>query len=125
MKILPGILAFAAIGYFELLFFKVRAGGDFFITAVLYAVLLFVGVFVTGIGLRKVLTAESLRLEVKVILNMTILIVGLLVSSSVADYNISHAQTIIEWEALIVLTVGTLILIILGALLPVIKRINK
>ena len=121
LKILPGILAFAAIGYFELLFFKVRAGGDFFITAVLYAVLL----FVTGIGLRKVLTAESLRLEVKVILNMTILIVGLLVSSSVADYNISHAQTIIEWEALIVLTVGTLILIILGALLPVIKRINK
>ena len=87
--------------------------------------MLFVGVFVTGIGLRKVLTAESLRLEVKVILNMTILIVGLLVSSSVADYNISHAQTIIEWEALIVLTVGTLILIILGALLPVIKRINK
>ena len=125
LKILPGILAFAAIGYFELLFFKVRAGGDFFIMAVLYAVLLFVGVFVTGIGLRKVLTAESLRLEVKVILNMTILIVGLLVSSSVADYNISHAQTIIEWEALIVLTVGTLILIILGALLPVIKRINK
>lgn len=125
LKILPGVLVFAAIAYFELLFFKFRAGGDFLITAALYAALLFVGVFVIGFGVRQSLAAESLRLEVKVILNMTILIVGLLVSSSVADYNISHAQTTIEWEALIALTTGTLILIILGALLPKIKLIKK
>lgn len=125
LKIMPGVLVFAAIAYFELLFFKIRVGGDFLVTAALYAALLFVVIFVIGFVAKQTLAAESLRLEVKVILNMTILIVGLLVSSSVADYNISHAQTTIEWEALIALTVGTLILIILGMLLPKIKLIKK
>lgn len=125
LKIMPGVLAFVGIAYFELLFFKIRVGGDFLMTAALYAALLFVVIFVIGFVAKQTLAAESLRLEVKVILNMTILIVGLLVSSSVADYNISHAQTTIEWKALIALTVGTLILIILGMLLPKIKLIKK
>lgn len=125
LKILPGVLVFAAIAYFELLFFKIRVGGDFLVTAALYAALLFVVIFAIGTVTKYALTAESLRLEVKVILNMTILIVGLLVSSSVADYNISHAQTTIEWEALISLIIGSVALIALGILLPNIKLIKK
>lgn len=125
LKILPGVLVFAAIAYFELLFFKIRVGGDFLVTAALYAALLFVVIFAIGTVAKYALTAESLRLEVKVILNMTILIVGLLVSSSVADYNISHAQTTIEWEALISLIIGSVALIALGILLPNIKLIKK
>lgn len=125
LKIMPGVLVYAAIAYFELLFFKLRAGGNFLVTAALYAALLFVAIFVIGLVTKYTLTAESLRLEIKVILNMSILIVGLLVSSSVADYNISHAQTTIEWEALLALTIGTVILILFGIILPKIKLIKK
>lgn len=125
LKIVPGVLVFAAIAYFELLFFKLRVGGDFLVTAVLYAVLLFMVILAIGVVAQYTLTAESLRLEIKVILNMAILIVGLLVSSSVADYNISQAQTTIEWEALIALSIGAVALIIFGILLPKIKLIKK
>lgn len=115
LKIAPGVLALCAIGYFELIFFKFRAGNDFLTTALLYAVLLMGGVLVVAFVIRYAMRGESLKLEVKVILNMAILVVGLLVSSSVADYNISHAQATIEWGALLVLVLGSLALVGLGA----------
>lgn len=114
LKIVPGVIVFCAIAYFELLFFKLRAGSDFLQTAALYAALLFAVVFTIGLVAKYTIRGESLKLEVKVILNMAILMVGLLVSSSVADYNISHAQATIEWEALVALVVGAVALIAAG-----------
>lgn len=114
LKIVPGLLALCAIGYFELLFFKFRAGSDFLITASLYAALLLVGVLAVAFLIRYAMQGESLKLEVTVILNMAILVVGLLISSSVADYNISHAQATIEWAALITLTLSSFCLVGLG-----------
>lgn len=121
IKVIPGMLAFCGIAYFELLFFKFRAGSDFLTTAVVYAALLLVAVTLLGLLARYALQGESLKLEVKVILNMAILVIGLLISSSVADYNVSHAQATIEWEALTVLTSGAAALIALGAWL---QKIN-
>ena len=125
LKIVPGALVFAAIAYFELLFFKIRVGGDFLTTAGLYSTILFVVICTLGGTAKYALTAESLRLEVKVILNMAILIGGLLVSSSVADYNISHAQTTIEWEALVALIAGSALLVALGLILHKMNRIKQ
>ena len=53
--------------------------------------------------LRYSLKEESLKLEIKLILNLAILTIGLLVSSSVADYNTSSARTTVEWTGLIAL----------------------
>lgn len=114
LKILPGLLVFFAIGYFELLFFKVRAGSHFSTTAILFAALLFVLILTLGFIIQYALKGESIKLEVKVILNLTILVIGLLISSSVADYNISHAQTTIEWAPLATLTTVTVCLMALG-----------
>lgn len=114
LKIVPGVVVFCAIAYLELLFFKFRAGNDFLHTAALYATLLFAAIFTIGFVAKYAISGESLKLEVKVILNMAILVVGLLVSSSVADYNISHAQATIEWKALGALIVGAVALIAIG-----------
>lgn len=114
LKITPGVVVFGAIAYFELLFFKLRAGDDFLVTASLYAALLFAAILTIGLIAKYAIGSESLKLEVKVILNMAILVVGLLISSSVADYNISHAQATIEWGALGTLIVGAAALIAIG-----------
>lgn len=103
MKIIPGILSLCAIGYFELLFFKWRAGNDFTATAVLFAVFLFIAIVAVSLLAKYILKEESLKLEIKLILNLAILVIGLLVSSSVADYNTSYAQATVEWAALIAL----------------------
>lgn len=114
LKIIPGPLVFCAIGYFELLFFKFRAGGDFIITAILFASLLFTAIMIVGLSAKYALKGESLKLEVTVIFNMAILVVGLLISSSVADYNVSHAQAPVEWEAFAVFIISTVAFVILG-----------
>lgn len=114
IKIVPGVLAFCGIAYFELLFFKFRAGGDFLTTAIIYAALLFAAIAIVSLLVRYSLPSESLKLEMKVILNMAILVFGLLVSSSVANYNVSHAQSNIEWMALFTLIVGAAALVALG-----------
>ncbi len=114
LKIIPGVIVFFAVAYFELLFFKFRVGGDFLFTALMYSGVLGVGVVALALLLRYVLDGESLKLEVKLILNLAILVLGLLVSSSVADYNISRAQTTIEWKALVAIVLGAVALIALG-----------
>lgn len=114
LKIVPGVLVFFAIGYFELLFFKYRAGSDFGITAMLYAAILFVSILAVSFMIKYALRSESLKLEVKVILNITILVVGLLISSNIADYNTSHAQMDIEWAALATLIAMAVCLVALG-----------
>lgn len=114
LKIMPGILVFGAIAYFELFFFKFRAGSDFMQTAALFAASLFVAITAASFAFRYALKAESLKLEVKVILNMAILVTGLLVSSSAADYNTSHAQAEIQWAALATLVAASACLVALG-----------
>ncbi len=114
IKITPGVLVLCAICYFELLFFKWRAGEDFLASAIIYSAILFAFSFCTAILLRFLIKGESLKLEVKLMFNFIILVLGLLISSSVADYNISNAQTTIEWEALIAFFISCIILIFIG-----------
>ncbi len=114
LKIMPGVLFFCAIGYFELLFFKFRAGHDFAGTAVLFAAILFTGILSVSSLMRLAIRNESLKLEIKLLFNLCILVFGLLISSSVADYNISYAQTDIEWKALAVMALTVIVLIATG-----------
>lgn len=114
LKIMPGVVMICGVGYFELLFFKWRVGDDFLTTALFFSLILFVGVTAMALLLRYLVSGESLKLEVKLILNLTILTLGLLVSSSVADYNISNAQATIEWGPLIAITGVSALLILLG-----------
>ncbi len=114
LKIVPGIIVLCAVCYFELLFFKWRVGGEFLTTSLMYAGILLVGVISTALFLRWALSSESLLLEVKLLLNLTIMVLGLLVSSSVAKYNISNDSTPIEWGALIAVLTGFAALSLLG-----------
>ena len=125
LKLIPGILVFFAVGYFELLFFKWRVGEDFLLSALLFFVLILIVVVSMSFLLRFLVEGESLKLEVKIILNLAILVLGLLVSSSIADYNVSHAHNPIDWKALISLTVGSTFIIGLGYFLHKIDFTHK
>lgn len=114
LKIIPGILSLCAIGYFELLFFKWRAGQDFAATAILFAATLFIAVAGFSSLIMFSVKSESLKLEIKLIFNLCILVLGLLVCSSVADYNISNAQTDIEWKALAAMIITMAALTVAG-----------
>ena len=65
LKVMPGILVFCAVAYFELLFFKWRVGHDFMGTAVLFAGILLFGISCVSLLLRFVVGGESPKLEVK------------------------------------------------------------
>jgi len=117
IKIIPGVICFVGIAYFELLFFKRLVGVSFEITASIYAIIIFIATFLFSILLKYLLKGESVKLEFKIILNMLILILGLLVYSSVADYNLSNAQTTIEWRALATISVIAISCLAIGYLL--------
>ncbi len=125
IKIMPGLVVFFAVAYFELLFFKWRVGGEFLVTSLLFSLVLLVGVVLVALLLKKLIEGESLKLEMKLIFNLAVLTLGLLISSSVADYNISNAQATIEWAALISIIVGSLVLVALGIWLHKINFKNK
>lgn len=125
LKIIPAVVVFFAVAYFELLFFKWRVGGDFLMSAILYSGSVVVGVCGIAMLLKWLLGSESARLELKLILNLSILVLGLLVSSSVADYNTSNAVATIEWKALIAIIIGSLVLMGVGAWLYKIDFTNR
>ncbi len=114
MKILPGLLTPVAILYFELIFFKIRVGGDFLVTALLYAGICLGGVMSVAWIMKRGVEGESLKLELKLLLNLAILVIGLLINSSVADYNISSAHVETEWGAMIALGGIVILFIALG-----------
>ena len=88
------------VAYFELLFFRERVGADFRATAALYAALIFAAVLLTAWVIHTLIRRESMKLELKILLNMGILFIGLLVNATVADYNTSDAQSTVAWGAL-------------------------
>lgn len=100
LKVTPGVLFFMAIAYFELLFFKWRVGSDFLISAVLYSSILCLTLLVASFLIRRMVASEHLKLELKMLLNLGILLLGLIINSTVADYNLSYANMVIEWGAL-------------------------
>ena len=104
LKVIPGLLSPIAILYFELMFFKFRAGSNFTMTAIWYALLCAAVIMGLAFLLKYLAEGESLKLEMKMLFNIAILIIGLFVSSAVADYNISAAHQTIEWIPLAVFT---------------------
>lgn len=125
LKIVPGAIVLFGVGYFELLFFKWRVGGEFMETALLYSATLLVGVVSVALLLRWLLEGESLKLEVKLLSNLLILTLGLLVSSSVAEYSASNATAKIEWDALIAVLGCFATFALLGVWLHKTKFSNK
>lgn len=113
-RIVPGALFFPAVGYFELMFFKWRVGGDFVTTSILYALLTGLAVFLLSWLFSVGVRGENLKLEMNLLLNVTILFTGLLINASVADYNVSGAENTIEWMAMIVLFFISLLLFVAG-----------
>lgn len=114
LKVVPGLLSILAIAYFELMFFKMRVGDDFMQTAILYCVIVFTTIVAMSTAFRYLLKAENLKLELKVLLNTGILIIGLLVNATIADYNLSQADIEIEWKAMAALAGVVTILFFAG-----------
>lgn len=114
LKVVPGVIWIAAVAYFELLFFKSRVGYGFGATAAVYAAILFAGVLLAAGATHLLVRRESMKLELKIMFNMGILLIGLLVNASIADYNISDASTPVEWGALAALAAGVTLLFMAG-----------
>ena len=125
----PGILWIFAVAYFELLFFRQRVGADFGATAAIYAGIVFAVVLLAAGFIHLFVRHESMKLELKIMLNMGILLIGLLVNASVADSTVVYATVSnVEWGALAALTAGTACFFLLGLLLSKInfkKLINR
>ena len=105
LKVVPGILWIFAVAYFELLFFRQRVGADFGATAAIYAGIVFAVVLLAAGFIHLFVRHESMKLELKIMLNMGILLIGLLVNASVADSTVVYATVSnVEWGALAALT---------------------
>lgn len=118
LKIIPGVLCVIAIAYFELMFFRWRVGADFMQTALLYCTIVFASVVAMATAMKYLLGGESLKLELKILLNAGILVLGLLINASIADYNLSHAEVDVEWGALAVIAGLVAVLFFAGVYLP-------
>lgn len=118
LKVMPGILFCMAIAYFELQFFKWRVGGDFVTTAIIYSTGAFGTIVSLALFFRHFLKGESPKLELKILLNIGILIIGLLINSSVADYSLSNAVTVTEWGALFAIICLAVTLFVAGIYIP-------
>lgn len=129
LKVTPGILCLAGTWYYELEFFRMRAGAGFLQTALIYAALVFVVLSLLSLCFRLLLKGESAKLELKMLLNLGILAGGLLVNSSTAGYSKSSAVADTDWAALGAITAIALALAGAGLLLHKysheIKRIVK
>ena len=129
LKVVPGILWIFAVAYFELLFFRQRVGADFGATAAIYAGIVFAVVLLAAGFIHLFVRHESMKLELKIMLNMGILLIGLLVNASAADSTVVYATVSnVEWGALAALTAGTACFFLLGLLLSKInfkKLINR
>ncbi len=124
LKVMPGILFLLAVAYFELMFFKWRVAGNFLTTALMYAGLSFTTVLTLSCLIKMIAPGESLKLEMKLLLNLMILFTGLLINSSVADYNLSAAKSPVEWKAMFALIGLALFFFIIGIFAPKIKIRN-
>lgn len=122
LKIVPGVISLFAFAYFELVFVSVRIGREFWATAILYSLTVFLVVVAGSYLLRYIVGGESRKLELKVLLNMAVLAIGLLINSSVAEYNLSNATAVVDWKALLSIFGIGAALFFLGLYLPKIYR---
>ena len=97
VKVVPGILFFIGVAYFELSFFKQFVGVPFGQTALMYSGVVFVCVTAMAFILRYLMRGESLKLEAKITLNLFILGIALFVNATLSAYNTSNSQSEVEW----------------------------
>ncbi|MFI3278493.1 MAG: hypothetical protein SNH13_03085 [Rikenellaceae bacterium] len=113
LKYIPGVIIFAAVAYFELMFFRWRVGADFMQSAILYSVLTFAAILILCAMLRFIAPNSEMRLELKMLFNFSIFAIAMLVNSMVAEYNLSNNQSVIEWKAMAaILIIGAIVIII-------------
>lgn len=91
LKVTPGVLALAGIGYFESVFFGLKSGRPFAETAEIFAAAAFFSMLLITLAIRYGAKGESLKLEMKMLLNLFILGLGMLVNSTEADYSTSNS----------------------------------
>ncbi len=102
LRIIPGVLCCVSIIYFQLLFFKQRAGNDFLLTAIWFSMLVFVLTFTMAFLFKTFMKEKSVQLELKMILNLAILGISLVLNATIADYNIANATYELSWQAFFV-----------------------
>lgn len=93
LKVVPGLLVFIGIAYFELAFFKQFVGVPFGKVALLYSGVIFASVTALSFLLKWLMHGESLKLEAKITLNLLILVIALFVHASLTQYSVSNSQT--------------------------------
>ena len=125
LKVIPGVIVFFAIGYFELMFFTIRVGSEFLTTATLYSAGITIAIIAQSLLFKYSMPSSEMKLELKMILNAMIFIIALLINSMVAEYNISNNQSAVEWEAPAVLVALFALLFTTGYMFPKIKLNSK
>ncbi len=97
LKVIPGVLFFVGVVYFELLFFKLLVGMPFGRATALYGGTIFAAVTAAGFCLRWLLPGESMKLDAKILLDLAILGVAVFVNAAISDYSVSHSVGGVEW----------------------------
>lgn len=117
LKVLPGVVCFFAVAYFELLFFKASAGREFVTTALMYSALIFGVIMGFSLLLGYLMPGESTKLEAKILLDMVILFIGLFVNASIASYSVSSSHIELEFAPMLILLAMISVLAICGMVL--------
>lgn len=101
LRVIPGVLFCVSIAYFELLFFKHNTGTGFATTALIYSGILSMAIFLLSLFFKRFIADKAVQLELKMILNIAILLISLVLNSTIADYNTSNASYNLQWQPLL------------------------
>lgn len=117
LKLTPGILIIGAVYYIELAAFKTMAGTDFLWVAVITSTAIIIGVSVVSTGIKFLLPGNTVRYELKFIINIALLILAIMLNAGLADYNRSNYNTEVEFNKLLAFIGITVIGFLLGWIL--------
>lgn len=113
LKLTPGILILGAIYYIELVAFKTLPGLDFFWVAVITSIVIIIGVLIVSSGIFFFMPGNTMRYELKFIINIILLILAITMNAALSDYNRSSYNANVEFNKLFVfigiLTIGFLL----------------
>lgn len=93
LKLSPDFLPFMAISYIELKMFYAFPGMDFRLTALITALTIFILIFFISYTIKYLLPEETVRFELKFILNAILLIIAVILNAGLAEYNKGSYKT--------------------------------
>ena len=123
-KVVPGILIFIALFYLETIVFFYFTGYSFRRVATGYSFVIFAIILLLAYGLKILIPKIDLRYEVKFLINIFILFIGVVISVFYAKYSVVSYAAIIDYKSLL-LSISIAILALFSGIIIYKIKLNK